>query len=412
MVEEITLAGDPPKVVDGKRRLRACEVAGVEPTYRLLRGDIDPRAYVWAKNAERRDLSPSQKAMAFAALYPRLGPGRPPGSGINCQILDNLSTPTQGQGAKTSGVSRYLINDSYKIADPNGRVAPEVREAVRDGIVSVSDAVQDNVCNVAQDVQREALSLVKDGKTRTLSAAVGKVAKERQERQERKDEPPPKFDPPTRVGKSATFHRCSLADLKTRVKPGTVALIVAHPPEWARIRYFSELGALAKHALTENGVMVVAVVATGALPEMLDRLTREGPEFIAEFSLLFSAPIGELGDPHYTEIRRAALLAFGKSGAKLLAGGDVIEVPDPGSDTANRPMELEDGLSLVLSRFASPGQVVCIPTLQGSCGAVLAAMGSGCTVIGADEDQALIDVIVREASEPADDSSSVDQESE
>ena len=79
MLEEITLAGDPPKVVDGKRRLRACKVAGVEPTYRLLRQDIDPRAYVWAKNAERRDLSTSQKALAFALLYPKLGPGRPPG---------------------------------------------------------------------------------------------------------------------------------------------------------------------------------------------------------------------------------------------------------------------------------------------------------------------------------------------
>ena len=93
------------------------------------------------------------------------------------------------------------------------------------------------------------------------------------------------------------------------MKPGTVDLVLVHPPEWARIRYFSELGALANHALTEDGVMVVAVVATGALPDMLDRLTREGPEFIAEFSLLFPAPIGELGDPHYTEIRRAALLA-------------------------------------------------------------------------------------------------------
>ena len=147
--------------------------------------------------------------------------------------------------------------------------------------------------------------------------------------------------------------------------------------------------------------MVVAVVATGALPEMLDRLSRGGPEFIAEFSLLFPAPIAELGDPHYTEIRRAALLTFGKSGAKLPPGGDVIEVPDPGRDTENRPMELEDGMSLVVSRFASPRQVICIPTLQGGFGAVLATLGSGCTVIGADEDQSLIDDVVREVSASA-----------
>ena len=402
MLEEITVAGDPPKVVDGKRRLRACEIAGVEPTYRVLRGDIDPRAYVWAKNAERRDLSPSQRALAFALLFPKLGPGRPPGPGENCQIFDSFPLPTQGQGARKLKVSRPLINDAYKVADPNGPVTPEVREAVRQGIVTVSDAVRDNVGNAAQDVQREALSLVKEGKIRTLSGAVAKVEKEQQQRL---DQLPPNFDPPTRIGKSAEFHLCSVADLKRRVKPGTVHLIVAQPPEGARIIYFSEIGSLASHALTDDGVLVVAVVATGALPEMLDQISRGGTQFIAEFSLLFPAPIAELGDPHYTEIRRAALLTFGKSGAKVPPGGDVIEVPDPSSDTANRPTELEDGLSLVVPRFASPGQVVCIPTLKGSCGAVLATLGSGCTVIGADEDQSVIDLIVTEASEPAHDSS-------
>ena len=358
MLEEITLAWtqgteNPPEVIDGKRLLKAAEIAGVEPRYRLLRRDIDPRAYVWAKNAERRNLSPSQKALAFALLFPKLGPGRPPGSGKNCQIFDSFSLPTQGQGATSQKVSRPLINDAYKVADPNGRVAPEVREAVRDGTVSVSDAVQDNVINVSQDVQQDALSLVKDGKVRTLSAAVGKVAKERQERE---DEPPKKFAPPTRIGKTTKFHRCSVADLKKRVKPGTVHLIVAHPPEWARIGYFSELGALANHVLTEDGVIVVAVVATGALPEMLDRISRGGgTEFIVEFSLLFPAPIGELGDPHYTEIRRAALLVFGKSGAKLPPGGDVIEVPAPAGGIADDFMDLKDGLPLVVSRFATRG---------------------------------------------------------
>ena len=182
MVEEITVAGDPPQVVDGKRRLRACEVAGVEPTYRLLRGDIDPRPYVWAKNAERRDLSPSQKAIAFALLFPKLGPARPPDPGENCQIFDSSSRPTQGQGAKTTGVSRSLINDAYKVSDPDGRVTPEVMEAVRNDIVTVSDAVNDDVLNASPEVQREALALVKNGQPRTMVAAVQRVVQETLER--------------------------------------------------------------------------------------------------------------------------------------------------------------------------------------------------------------------------------------
>ena len=182
ILEEPTVAWtqgteNPPEVIDGKRIIQAAEIAGVQPKYRLLRRDIDPRDYVWGKNVERRHLSPSQKALAFALLYPKLGPGRPPGPGKNCQIIDNFPQYTQGQGAKKQKVSRPLINQAYKIADPNGRVAPEVREAVRDGTVTVSDAVKKNVSNASIETQREALSLVKDGRSTTMATAVAKVAK-------------------------------------------------------------------------------------------------------------------------------------------------------------------------------------------------------------------------------------------
>ena len=75
-------------------------------------------------------------------------------------------------------------------------------------------------------------------------------------------------------------------------------------------------------------------------------------------------------------------------------------------------MEITDGLPLIVSRFTSPGQVVCIPTLTDNRGAVVAALESGCTVIAADEDQSVIDDIVRELSDLARDSSHNDPESE
>ena len=410
MVEEITLAGDPPKVVDGKRRLRACKVAGVEPTYRLLRQDIDPRAYVWAKNAERRDLSSSQKALAFALLYPKLAPGRPPGPAENCQIFDNFPQPTQGQGAKKLKVSRPLINDAYKVADPNGRVTPEVREAVRQGIVTVSDAVRDTVSNVSQDVQREALSLVKDGSSRTMTAAVAKVAKEERERH---DEPLIKLDRPTRIGKNLVLHSCSIDRLKWGLKPGTVDLVLAHLPGYFRLGLFYKMAELADHVLSDAGVLVV-VWDGGPLREMLDGLSRgaRGMKFIADFSAIFPAPITELGFPHHTRIRRAALLVFGKQAAMLPEGDDVIEVPAPAGGMADDFMDLKDCLPLVVARFASRGQTLCIPTLTDNGGAVVAALAAGCTVIAADEDQSVIDVIVSELSDLTKDSSSNDPDSE
>ena len=151
-------------------------------------------------------------------------------------------------------------------------------------------------------------------------------------------------------------------------------------------------------------MLVVAVVADAALPERLDRVSRGGQEFIAEFSLLFPAPIAELGDPHYTEIRRLALLVFGKHAATLPPGDDVIEVPAPPDVPGDGLMEITDGLPLLVARFANGGSV-CIPNLSDNRGSAVAAVKSGCTVIAADEDQSVIDDFVREFSGLARDSS-------
>lgn len=51
------------QVLDGRHRLAACELAGVEPTYRTLTTCPDPVAFVLSINVRRRHLSTSQLAM-------------------------------------------------------------------------------------------------------------------------------------------------------------------------------------------------------------------------------------------------------------------------------------------------------------------------------------------------------------
>ena len=393
LLEEITVWGNPPQVVDGKQRERACLRAGVQPRYRRLREDIDPRDYVWAKNGARRDLTPSQKALAAAELFPGSTPGRPPAQGGNCAILRNFPQVTQGEAARARGVSRRLFSDAVKIASEDGPAVPEVREAVRQSIVTLSDAARKKVAGAPPEVQRKALALVKDGKVRTMATAVARVLEEI-------PEPPceqePETGPPTAFMESGLFHRCSVADLRMRLKPGTVDLIVAFPPAAARLAIFSGLGALATRVLTEAGMMVLGVVDTGRLPEVLARLPRDGPEWIMECSLLFPAPIAASGEPHRIDIRRVALLVCGKAGARLKRGEDVIEVPAPGGGAASLPLELGDGMALVVRRFASQGQVVLDPMVHGRSGVVSAAVRGGCTFIGADEDQSRIDLVLEQ----------------
>lgn len=49
------------RILDGRNRYLACLDLGIEPNFIRLSEDINPFEYVWAVNAERRHLDPSQK---------------------------------------------------------------------------------------------------------------------------------------------------------------------------------------------------------------------------------------------------------------------------------------------------------------------------------------------------------------
>jgi ParB-like chromosome segregation protein Spo0J len=66
--EPITLCADG-LLVDGRNRLAACELAGIEPTFITnpdLDDDVKIAAFINAKNAHRRNVTTGQKAMAVA----------------------------------------------------------------------------------------------------------------------------------------------------------------------------------------------------------------------------------------------------------------------------------------------------------------------------------------------------------
>jgi hypothetical protein len=73
LLHPIVLDGDGV-LIDGRNRLRACEIAGVEPTYQSLNGH-DAAAFIVSANLARRNLSKGQQAMALAMIYPEPGRG-------------------------------------------------------------------------------------------------------------------------------------------------------------------------------------------------------------------------------------------------------------------------------------------------------------------------------------------------
>ncbi len=63
------------QILDGRNRFRACELAGVEPTFADANG-TDPWTLVVSLNVKRRNLTASQRAVAAAEAGSNIGTGR------------------------------------------------------------------------------------------------------------------------------------------------------------------------------------------------------------------------------------------------------------------------------------------------------------------------------------------------
>jgi ParB-like chromosome segregation protein Spo0J len=140
-------------ILDGRNRYRACEAAGIEPTFIVYQGD-DPVAYVISLNLHRRHLSESQRAVVATRL-------------ATLRIGDNqhaqVCAPSQERAAELLNVSRRSVQSARQVVDCG---APELIGAVERGAVSVSAAA--DIATQPVDEQRE---IVARGEREILEAA-------------------------------------------------------------------------------------------------------------------------------------------------------------------------------------------------------------------------------------------------
>jgi N6-adenosine-specific RNA methylase IME4 len=126
------------RILDGRNRYRACEAAGVAPTFTVYQGE-DPISYVVSLNLRRRHLDESQRAMVAARL-------------ATLKLGDNQHS----EGPSIEGASR-LLNVSHASVERAKTVqragAAELVHAVEQGTVSVSAAA--DVATLPQQDQRE-----------------------------------------------------------------------------------------------------------------------------------------------------------------------------------------------------------------------------------------------------------------
>jgi N6-adenosine-specific RNA methylase IME4/ParB-like chromosome segregation protein Spo0J len=140
------------RVLDGRNRLRACEVAGVEPVFTVYTGD-DPVAFVVRINLHRRHLDESQRAMVAVKLATLLRAG-------DNQHSENLPI---GRSSELLNIGERSVASAREVQEHG---TPELVYAVERGAVSVSAAA--DVATLSAQEQRE---IVARGEREILRAA-------------------------------------------------------------------------------------------------------------------------------------------------------------------------------------------------------------------------------------------------
>ncbi|MFE4632252.1 plasmid replication/partition related protein [Streptomyces sp. NPDC056773] len=123
---------DGGRVLDGRNRLKACEIAGVEPRFTTYEGS-NPNAHAFSVNARRRNITKGQLALiaAQASVY-----------GVNPHGFTEESLPgfTEENSGRTlsekAGVSGSRISQAFTVL----RHAPELADSVISGAMGLNEA--------------------------------------------------------------------------------------------------------------------------------------------------------------------------------------------------------------------------------------------------------------------------------
>lgn len=120
-------------VIDGWHRYSACVELGM-PCPESQLGDVDPVDFVRAQNKERRHLSVGAWALIEAELWDWRAAGRP---AVDKGAPGAPFPPTVAKMAEAAGASVRTMKQAGKV---KREAAPEIKEAVKSGAVSLKDA--------------------------------------------------------------------------------------------------------------------------------------------------------------------------------------------------------------------------------------------------------------------------------
>ena len=162
------------KVLDGRNRYRACQLANVEPRFVDWEPHGSPVEYVISQNLMRRHLSSSQRAAIALEVLPLLeqqakerqqqSPGR--GGKKVAQKQATFSGKASGLAARLLKTNRTYVERAKSIQ----KQAPELIEELKAGKLKVPDATK--IAKLPQTERQRILHAMQNGKAKSQRTAV------------------------------------------------------------------------------------------------------------------------------------------------------------------------------------------------------------------------------------------------
>jgi len=342
-------------LIDGRNRVAACKIAGVEPTFREYEGD-SPVAFIIGANLARRHLDKGQKIALALEIEPHFAAEarKRQAAGGGDKVSEQARAgkgqcPLPGQGqardqaAAAVGVSGKLVDAAKAIK----KADPARFEKVKQGTMSVAKAKKE--IKAEQD-------------KRDLTAAQKTIDAERLRK----------------IESVCDLRVCSCADLfRSGIKPDAVITDPPYPLEFLPV--FTELAVGCKAA----GVPLVAVMSGQSyLPEVMRRLCEH---LRYRWTLAYMTPGGQAVQQWQAKVNTfwKPVLLFGE--AVEWFGDVAVSKPNDNDKRFHGWGQSESGMADLVERLTKPGQLVCDPFLGGGTTAVV-ALALGRRFVGCDVD--------------------------
>lgn len=166
------------QILDGRNRLAACEIAGVEPTFVEWNGHGSPTEWIVATNLIRRHLTASQRAVVALEILPhleqeakarqRLSRGRGKKGG--------KELPTFSANGKASEVAARIVKtnkDYVQAVKSISQSAPELVDKIRSGQLTLPDAKR--LAGLPQPERKKVLQLANGHANGKLKRLINRV---------------------------------------------------------------------------------------------------------------------------------------------------------------------------------------------------------------------------------------------